>query len=88
MAHCYGAKLIGVILTGGNSDGAIGLKSIRDEGGIGIVQSPGCAEVNTMPLNAIEIAEADFILPITEISDKLVELISNRPQTSNQIWGL
>jgi two-component system, chemotaxis family, CheB/CheR fusion protein len=45
------------------SDGSLGLKSIKAEGGLTIAQEPGTAEFGDMPRNAIATKEVDFILP-------------------------
>lgn len=74
-ADAYRGKLIGVILTGANSDGSEGLKCIKEYGGITIVQDPDTAEVNQMPLSALEKTKADYVLHLDEISTKLVELV-------------
>ena len=67
-ADAYGGKLIGIVLTGANDDGSLGLKKIRARGGLAIVEDPRSAEVSTMPQSAIEIAGADHILPLAEIA--------------------
>ncbi|MCP4162873.1 MAG: chemotaxis protein CheB [Deltaproteobacteria bacterium] len=73
-ADAYGQSLIGVVLTGANSDGSKGLKKIRKKGGLAIVQKPDTAEAQAMPSSAIEIAGADHILPLTGIGPFLKEL--------------
>lgn len=66
-AEAYRDKLIGVVLTGANSDGANGLARIKRLGGLTIVQSPETAEADAMPLAALEAVEADHVLPLGEI---------------------
>jgi two-component system chemotaxis response regulator CheB len=73
-AGAYGAALVGVILTGGNHDGAAGLKRIRDAGGIGIVQQPDSAEAASMPRAALALAGADHCVPLVEIGPLLNSL--------------
>ena len=73
-ADYFGKALIGVVLTGANSDGAQGMKRIAEKGGLTIVQSPETAEVNTMPLAAIEAVNVDHVLPLEEIGRFLSEL--------------
>ncbi|MEA3495342.1 MAG: chemotaxis protein CheB [Bacteroidota bacterium] len=68
-ADVYGENLIGIILTGANKDGSEGLKTIKKNGGFTIVQDPKCAEVDTMPIVAINTVDVDKILNIKEISD-------------------
>lgn len=67
----YGPRLVGVVLTGGNHDGAAGLKRIRDAGGIGIVQRPDSAEVASMPAAALALAGADHCVTLSEIGPLL-----------------
>lgn len=81
-ANVYGNGLIGVILTGANSDGSKGLKRIKELGGLTIVQNPKTAEINSMPMAAIEITKVDYILELGEISTKLVELIGGKNESN------
>jgi len=67
-----------VILTGAGSDGAIGVRAIKEAGGIVLVQDPDEAEYASMPRNAIATDTADFVLPIREIPGRLGELIASR----------
>ncbi len=73
-ADVYGSRLIGVILTGSSSDGAKGLKKIKDGGGLVIVQDPATAEASYMPAAAIAEVKVDHILPLHGITDLLIEL--------------
>ena len=70
-APVYGSGLIGILLTGANSDGARGMAEIKARGGLTIVQDPKTAEVAVMPQAAIDMMAADYILPLSEISNKL-----------------
>ena len=53
-ADAFGGAVAGVVLTGGNSDGAKGLRAIQRAGGLAIVQDPETAEVPAMPAAALE----------------------------------
>ena len=64
----YGPGLIGLVLSGGNADGADGLAYIRDHGGLAIVQDPLTADVPYMPQQAISLMQPDFIVPAEELS--------------------
>lgn len=66
-----------VVLTGAGSDGAIGVKAIKQAGGIVLVQSPDEAEYPSMPRAAIATDAADFVLPLRQLADKLVELLGS-----------
>ena len=73
-AQYYGQHLIGVVLTGANSDGALGLARIKQKGGIAVVQSIESAEAQAMPQAAIEAVEVDHIVPIEQMGDFLNSL--------------
>lgn len=73
-AWVYTKSLIGMILTGANSDGANGLKIIKELGGATIVQNPSSAISPAMPRAALKISEPDYRLQLEEISGKLIEL--------------
>jgi two-component system chemotaxis response regulator CheB len=73
-ADAYGAKLIGIVLSGANQDGAAGLRCIQRRGGLTIVQDPAEAEVGYMPRAAIEAAAPKYILSPAAIGALLIEL--------------
>jgi two-component system CheB/CheR fusion protein len=66
---------IAVILSGAGSDGALGVKAIKEAGGIVLVQEPTEAEYSSMPRNAIATGVADFVLPVRELASRLMELV-------------
>ncbi len=67
-AEVYREHLIGIILTGANSDGSLGLKRIKELGGLVIVQDPETAEADSMPRAAIHACTVDHVLGLEEIS--------------------
>ncbi|MEY9167723.1 chemotaxis response regulator CheB [Sinorhizobium fredii] len=67
-----------IVLTGAGADGAIGVKAIKEAGGIVLVQDPNEAEYASMSRNAIATEVADFVLPVRELPDRLVELLASR----------
>lgn len=73
-ADAWGERVVGILLTGANEDGAAGLQAIRRAGGITIVQDPDEAEVPTMPLAALQRFSPDYILPLRDIHRLLREL--------------
>ena len=73
-ADAFQNELVGIVLTGANSDGAAGLSTIKANGGIAIVQDPATADVSLMPQAAIEATDADAILNLQEIAQYLREL--------------
>ncbi len=73
-ADVYGQKLLAVVLTGANNDGACGLAKVRALGGITVVQDPGEAQVSTMPEAALALHEPDHILTLQGIGQLLAGL--------------
>lgn len=73
-ADAYGAGVIGVILTGANDDGALGLARIKHVGGVAVIQDPRGAARRTMPDAAIAATAADAVLPLEEIGKFLYGL--------------
>jgi two-component system CheB/CheR fusion protein len=71
-----------VILTGAGADGAIGVKAIKESGGIVLVQDPNEAEYPSMPRSAIGAGVADFVLPIRDLAKQLTELLEDGPEHS------
>jgi two-component system chemotaxis response regulator CheB len=70
-ADVYHDRVIGVILTGANRDGARGLAKIKAFGGLTLVQDPKSAESPAMPEAAISMSAVDYILPLPKIADFL-----------------
>ena len=77
-ATVYGARVIGVLLSGGGHDGVSGLIAIKASGGLALVQDPGEAEFPWMPANAICFDHVDAVLPIAQIADRISALIEQR----------
>src|SRR3954470_6919444 len=64
-----------VVLSGAGSDGAIGVRAVKEAGGIIFVQDPAEAEYNSMPRSAIATGVADVVLPVRDLAARLSELI-------------
>jgi two-component system, chemotaxis family, CheB/CheR fusion protein len=67
-------KSIAVVLSGMGSDGSMGLRDIKEKGGLVLVQSPETARFDSMPRSAIEAVTADVVAPMNELPLKLIEL--------------
>jgi len=67
-----------IILTGAGSDGALGIKAVKETGGIILVQDPSEAEHPSMPRAAIATGVVDFVLPLNRLATRLVELIRDK----------
>jgi two-component system CheB/CheR fusion protein len=81
-----GGKAIGVILSGGDADGSLGLEAIKEAGGITFAQSENSAGTAIMPHNAIATGQVDFILSPEQIAEKLVS-ISRHPYVTSSTSG-
>lgn len=66
-AQVFNNNLVGILLSGANADGTLGLKTIQERKGISIVQKPQTAEISYMPEYAILNSEPDYILAEEEI---------------------
>lgn len=74
-AVAYGARCIGVVLTGLLDDGSAGLAAIKECGGIAIVQSPEDAVSPDMPLNALSRVKVDYSVPLSQMGATLVSVV-------------
>ena len=72
--YVYRDKLIGILLSGANRDGGLGMKHIKDKGGLTIVQEPTECMIDTMPKAALALTKIDHTLKIDEIVEFLKEL--------------
>ena len=73
-ADAYGERVIGVVLTGANEDGAAGLARIVERGGAAIVQDPETAEAREMPAAALGAVPAATVLALEAIGPHVAEL--------------
>ena len=73
-ADVYGERLVAVVLTGANRDGARGAQKVRASGGIVLVQDPAEAEVDVMPRSAIELADPQVVAPLRDLATILGSL--------------
>ena len=73
MAETYGAKNIGVVLTGIGSDGANGIKSIKEKGGFTIAQDKETSVVFGMPKAAAQTGCVDMVAPLELIPKEILK---------------
>ena len=74
-AETYRERVVGVILTGANDDGAAGLARIKSAGGVAIVQDPRSSERREMPTAALAATDVDAVLALEEIGPFLYGLV-------------
>jgi two-component system, chemotaxis family, protein-glutamate methylesterase/glutaminase len=80
VAGSYGARAVAVVLTGSGSDGAMGVRAVKERGGTVIVEDPTTAQFTGMPSAALSTGVADFVLPLAEIGPVVVGLVDQRDQ--------
>jgi two-component system chemotaxis response regulator CheB len=73
-AEIYGNRLLGIILTGANQDGAQGLAAVHDSGGVTVVQEPATAHSPQMILSALKLRPPDHVLSLDGIAAMLSSL--------------
>lgn len=82
LASAYRDKAVGVILSGTGSDGSRGVKAIKKQGGIVLVQQPAEAGFDGMPTSAINTGDVDYIVPAGEMIDE-IDRYFNQSQVAN-----
>jgi two-component system chemotaxis response regulator CheB len=70
-AEAFGRELIALVLTGGDGDGADGVRIVKQHGGTVISQDEASAQVSGMPRSAIETGDVDYILSLADIAPTL-----------------
>ncbi|WEK34596.1 MAG: chemotaxis protein CheB [Candidatus Pseudobacter hemicellulosilyticus] len=73
-AEVYGARLLAILLSGANADGAEGMQAVKTAGGLCVVQDPASAEVGYMPQQAIDQVMVDKIVPADHLAAFINEL--------------
>jgi len=78
LAKDHAAGSVGIVLSGEGSDGAEGIKILKEEsGGVTMAQEPSSAASKSMPINAIQIDHVDYILSPEAIADELASISSS-----------
>ncbi|MGE5409677.1 MAG: chemotaxis protein CheB, partial [Clostridiales bacterium] len=85
LAEDSGGESTGIILSGMGSDGAIGVRSIKEKGGIVLVQDPATAKYSGMPQSAVEAVVADIVAPADELAEKLLVVLKHKPLIKTQL---
>ena len=80
VAHEFGSRVIGVILSGALSDGSSGLRTIKHHGGTAIVQDPEDATFRSMPRSAMAAVDVDYVLPASDIADAIIRLTRSQAE--------
>jgi two-component system CheB/CheR fusion protein len=72
LADTYGPHATAIVLSGADGDGAIGIRRIKERGGLSIAQDPHEAEHSSMPRSSISTGAIDLVLPVAEMAARLV----------------
>jgi two-component system, chemotaxis family, protein-glutamate methylesterase/glutaminase len=78
VAGTYGARCIGIVLTGSGQDGSAGIRAIKEAGGTTIVQDPVHSEFRLMPDAAVATGCVDLVLAAAKIGETVAQLCSGR----------
>ena len=82
VASAYGVDSCAIVLSGVGADGAIGIKRVKEAGGVTIVQDPDDAEYDDMPRAAIATGLIDLVVPADAIAPRMVRLLGDLAGTS------
>ena len=77
LAEVYGPASVAIVLSGTGSDGTVGLRRVKEAGGITIAQEPGDAEYDSMPRSAIATGLVDMVLRAAHIPAQLLQVQRN-----------
>lgn len=80
LARTHQGHSVGIVLTGTGADGTLGIREIRRRGGLTIVQDPGEAEEDSMPLSAISAGQIDAVLPLDRIPAFFMQFSHCQPE--------
>ena len=84
-AYSYGARVIGIVLSGMLNDGTSGMWSVKHMGGLCIVQDPKDAVHESMPLNVLNEVEVDYTVPVAKMGMLLEELVNKNAPKMREI---
>ena len=78
IAKVKGENAIGIILSGTGNDGSRGVRAVKEQNGLVIVQSPDNAKFDSMPTEAIKSSTADLIVSANDIGSELANFMTFR----------
>ena len=84
-AVAYGSRVIGVVLTGLQDDGAAGLIAVKRCGGVTVVQDPKDAAYSAMPQHALDRVDVDYCVPIADMGQLLATLVAKPPGKATHV---
>jgi two-component system, chemotaxis family, CheB/CheR fusion protein len=72
LADTHDSRAVCVVLSGTGADGSMGLRRIKENNGLAIVQDPADAQFDAMPRNSIATGLVDFVLPVAEMPRRMI----------------
>ena len=78
LADTHGPNGVAVVLSGADGDGAIGLRRMKERGGLTVAQEPGEAEYDSVPRAAVATGMVDWVLPVADMPPRLLEFQRQR----------
>jgi len=78
-------RSVGVILSGMGSDGTLGLRAIKEKGGVGLVQDPASAKFSGMPRSAIDAGLADIVAPVENLPARIIAYLKHTPLPASDL---
>ena len=84
-AYVYGARVVGVILSGYLDDGASGLWTIKQQGGVAIIQTPDDAEQPQLPKNVLQYVHPDYTVAASDMGPLLAGLVKEPAPNKNKL---
>lgn len=79
VAGTYGSRSIAVVLSGSNRDGAAGIRTVHEAGGITVAEQPEHAEFKTMPQAAVDTGYVDRVVELAQMGSLLTDLCLGTP---------
>ena len=83
MAASGHSDLVAIILSGSGTDGSVGIKDVKEAGGLIMVQQPQDAEYDSMPRAAMSTGLVDVIFPAAGLADRLTEFVRHHPKLAS-----
>ncbi|HVO18814.1 MAG TPA: chemotaxis protein CheB [Anaeromyxobacter sp.] len=89
LAADQGSTSVGIVLSGMGTDGTLGIRAIKEQGGVVLVQDPATAAFDGMPRSAVETGLADIVAPVEALPERLLGFLRSRPasQPGNGLAG-
>jgi two-component system CheB/CheR fusion protein len=72
LAQSHTAHAVSIVLSGTGADGSMGMKRVKEMGGLSIVQEPNESEYSDMPRNSMATGLVDYVLPVAQIPAKII----------------